>query len=134
MSLKLKVCGMKEPENILAVAKLRPDYMGFIFYKQSPRCVPADFGFPVGLDVSTQRIGVFVNEDVGQVLETVNRYGLHGAQLHGDEPVSDCEKIKREDITVIKAFSIDDRFDFNTTATYEHVVDFFLFDTKGKQR
>lgn len=125
---------MREPENILAVAKMRPDYMGFIFYNQSPRCVPEDFEFPVELDESVKRIGVFVNEDVGQVLETVNRYGLHGVQLHGDETVSDCEKIKREDIIVIKTFSIDDQFNFSATTSYEPVVDFFLFDTKGKQR
>jgi len=46
MKMKLKVCGMRDASNILAVADLQPDYMGFIFYEKSKRFVGNNFSIP----------------------------------------------------------------------------------------
>ena len=123
---------MRERANILDVGALQPDYMGFIFYDQSPRCVPPGFMIPPELNPYTKRVGVFVDNQIEGVFDTVNQHSLDFVQLHGNEPVSNCEKLKLADIGVIKAFSIDQNFDFELVNPYKVVVDYFLFDTKGK--
>ncbi len=132
MSAKVKICGMREPENILAVGSLHPDFMGFIFYSGSPRCVPVDFKIPVGLPVSIKKVGVFVNETLDRILTTVRMHGLDLVQLHGDEPAMLCKELKQKGVGVIKVFSVDEGFDFTSLDPYKKTVDFFLFDTKGK--
>ncbi|HEU5289030.1 MAG TPA: phosphoribosylanthranilate isomerase [Cyclobacteriaceae bacterium] len=134
MNLKLKICGMRYPVNILEVGLLLPDFMGFIFFNESPRCVPHDFKIPTALPESIKKVGVFVNDSRDRVFNEVNKHGLDFAQLHGDEPVDLCEKIKQANVGVIKVFSIDDDFDFKNVNPYKKVADFFLFDTKGKYR
>jgi phosphoribosylanthranilate isomerase len=132
MNLKLKICGMREPSNILEVAGLQPEYMGFIFYKKSPRCVPIDFKVPSEFPKTVKRVGVFVDEDLEQIISLVYQHQLDFVQLHGHESTVFCEKLKEQSIRVIKVFSVEDEFDFNVTKTYSDVADYFLFDTKGK--
>jgi len=132
MSIKLKICGMREPSNIVEVAGLQPEYMGFIFYKKSPRCVPADFKIPSEFLGAVKRVGVFVNEELEQIISLVSQHQLDFVQLHGNESVAFCEKLKEQSIRVIKVFSVDDKFDFKVTKAYSDVADYFLFDTKGK--
>lgn len=132
--IKRKVCGMKDKDNILEIALLRPDFMGFIFYVDSPRYVGVDFQIPAELDVAIKRVGVFVNEDETIVESLVNTHGLDFVQLHGDETIAQCERFKKKGIGVIKVFAMDDEFDFFSLAPFESVVDYFLFDTKGKLR
>lgn len=130
--MKVKICGMRDPANILEVGELQPDFMGFIFYEQSPRCVPRNLGIPRELNKSIKKVGVFVNEPFEWVFDRVNKHALDFAQLHGSEPASICEKLKQAEISVIKTFSIDEDFDFKSVAPYKPVCDYFLFDTKGK--
>lgn len=120
--IKLKICGMRDTANIKAVAELRPDYMGFIFYEKSPRYVGNEFAI---LDLRLNSVGVFVNESTEKILSK----GLKIVQLHGDETPEQCDELRKH-VKVIKAFSIDDDFDFETTKKYN--ADYFLFDTKGK--
>lgn len=130
--IRIKVCGMKEPNNILAVAGYSPDYLGFIFYPSSKRFVGPDFAIPASLPESIKRVGVFVNETVENSLDLVARHRLDAVQLHGDELAVDCKKLKPH-VTVIKAFGVDESFDFAMTKSYVPFVDYFLFDTKSKE-
>jgi phosphoribosylanthranilate isomerase len=125
---------MREPANMLDIGMLQPDFMGFIFYDKSPRCVPGSFEIPTHLNQSIKKVGVFVNDSFERVFDTISRHELDFAQLHGDETVSFCEKLKQAEIGVIKVFSIDENFDFKLINPYKRVVDYFLFDTKGKHR
>lgn len=134
MSVKLKICGMRYPVNIQEVGALSPDFMGFIFYDQSPRFVSTGFRIPQGLLKQIKKVGVFVDDSFERVFDTVNKHKLDFAQLHGDETVIFCEKLRQAEIGVIKAFSIDEDFDFKRLDPYKKVCDFFLFDTKGKYR
>lgn len=132
MDKRLKVCGMKVPSNIEMVADLQPDYMGFIFYKGSKRYV-ADLSayFVKNLPSNIKRTGVFVDEELSTVVERVLEYGLHAVQLHGSEPANYCAELKSLlDIEVIKAFGIDEQFDFDKLEEYSASVDYFLFDTQ----
>jgi phosphoribosylanthranilate isomerase len=123
---------MSDSANILEVGELFPDYMGFIFYPPSPRYVGEDFQLPVDLDHAIHRVGVFVNEQTDRMIYLCAKYNLSHVQLHGDEPVSVCEQLKHEGLKVIKVFRIGSDFDFSVTLPYKEVVDYFLFDTKGK--
>ena len=130
--IKLKICGMRETENILQVASLSPDYMGFIFYSKSPRFVGENFVIPDQFPAIIKRVGVFVNERVEDMLAKRDKHRLDMLQLHGDESPDVCEVVRRSGTKVIKVFSVDDKFDFESTIPYKNVVDYFLFDTKGK--
>lgn len=125
---------MRDPENIDAVCTASPDYIGFIFYPKSKRFVGEDLNADIFNQVPDpiQKVGVFVNEKAEKVIEICRKYKLQVAQLHGKESVEYCEEIQNSGLTVFKAFSVDNDFDFDQLKPYEAVVDFFLFDTKGK--
>lgn len=125
--IRLKVCGLRD--NIEEVVSLVPDYAGFIFYKKSSRYVGEDFEMPV-LSKEIKRVGVFVNEVSDKVEQIVAKYKLDFVQLHGDESPDYCKKLNKEGIEIIKAFPMDEGFDFDQLKDYEAVTDFFLFDTK----
>ncbi|MEJ8756487.1 phosphoribosylanthranilate isomerase [Pontibacter sp. H259] len=131
--MKLKVCGMREPENLKQIAALLPDYLGFIFYKESKRFC-GDTITPEMLSelpASIKKVGVFVNEATESILETVTKYKMDVVQLHGRETPRQCQELKSAGLEVIKAFSVDDRFVFENTLLYERYCDYFLFDTRG---
>ncbi|GAA3972145.1 phosphoribosylanthranilate isomerase [Pedobacter ginsengiterrae] len=133
--LKFKVCGMKFAANIAAVAGLQPDYLGFIFYDKSPRYisdVSAELIKYIPSEIKT--VGVFVNEDLEIVKKKINLYQLKAVQLHGSEAPEYCAELKAtfNNLEVIKAFGLDQEFDFSILDPYENEVDFFLFDTKTK--
>ncbi|HMV09347.1 MAG TPA: phosphoribosylanthranilate isomerase [Cyclobacteriaceae bacterium] len=131
MNVKLKICGMRDAANITEVAALQPDYLGFIFYDKSPRFVGADFKMPV-LGKHIKKVGVFVNEKTDTVLHFIEKYSLDLVQLHGTETADECRVLHAKGVNVIKAFSVDDDFDFEVTKPFEKAVTYFLFDTKGK--
>lgn len=118
---------MKYPENILDVANLLPDFMGFIFYNKSKRFVCEEI-FTENI-TGVKKIGVFVNEFNPIILEKVKQFKLDGVQLHGDETTEVCNELKQKTL-VLKAFQINEKFNFDLLEKYESSVDYFLFDTK----
>lgn len=127
--MKLKVCGMKYQDNILEVADLQPQFLGFIFHEPSGRYFE---GSIPELHDSIQKVGVFVDKSVEQIVHHIEKYQLDVIQLHGHESPEVCRLLKSTGKTVIKVFSIKDNFDFDVLKAYETVCDYFLFDTKGK--
>jgi phosphoribosylanthranilate isomerase len=130
--LKIKVCGMRESQNILALAELQPDFMGFIFYPKSARYTGDILEKEIlkSLPRSIQKTGVFVNESLEKVIDISKEYRLDFVQLHGNETVEFCEQLKKEVLKIIKVFSVDNSFDFSETIHFENFADYFLFDTK----
>lgn len=129
--LGLKVCGLRQADNILAVAEIRPDYLGFIFYEGSARFVGADFQLPEDLDPSIRRVGVFVNANVNEISRLVARHDLTHVQLHGNESPELCAMLLSQGVSVIKAIGIESADDFQKLNSYQHVVTHFLLDTKS---
>jgi phosphoribosylanthranilate isomerase len=130
--VRLKICGMKYPDNILEVGSLLPDYMGFIFWEKSARYFD---GVLPNLPQSIKKTGVFVNASQEDIVSKVNQYDLQVVQLHGNESVAFCQELKNtfaKSIEIIKVFSVDSSFDFDELKPFESVCDYFLFDTKGK--
>ena len=144
MSLKIKVCGMREATNIAEVSALPIHFLGFIFYEKSPRYVMDAIETLRSCPDDLTRVGVFVNADIDFVLDKIIAYELNAVQLHGSETplyVHDLavfmwkkHKIQPNvEVEIIKAFSVDEDFDFNKTKDYKGLVDYFLFDTKTPQ-
>ncbi len=133
--MKIKVCGMKYQKNIRELEALHPDYMGFLFYSGSKRYVTTELP---EVDSPIDKIGVFVNQDVTEVLGRIRSHGLAGVQLHGEERPDYIEKLRTQltgsDVKIIKAFPVGDAMDWQPIKSYEPFCDYFLFDTKGKDR
>lgn len=127
--MKLKICGMREPENIVAIAALAPDYLGFIFWAPSSRYV--NQSTPT-LTEEIKKIGVFVDATLDYIETIIKEHQLQAVQLHGNETSAYCKQIQYLGVEVIKAFSIQNDFDFSELKAYENSCDFFLFDTKGE--
>ncbi|NNK75518.1 MAG: phosphoribosylanthranilate isomerase [Maribacter sp.] len=128
-TLKLKVCGMNQ--NTAEVGALKPDYLGFIFWKPSKRNFDKN---PMVLPHSIKKVGVFVDEKIAEIVQKVKVHQLLAVQLHGSESPVYCSalKLQLKGTKIIKAFSIKDKFNFKEIKPYESVCDFYLFDTKGK--
>ena len=118
---------MREADNIREVETLGIDMMGFIFWPKSSRYVSQR---PDYLPKRVKRVGVFVDEDPEQVKRLADDYALDYIQLHGQKSPSYIFQLRG--LHVIKAFNISIAEDLLQTQPYEGLVDFFLFDAKGK--
>jgi phosphoribosylanthranilate isomerase len=128
--MKIKVCGLKQPENIKAVAALKPDYMGFICYGPSPRYIDTLSSEVLqAIPGNIHKTGVFVNETTEAISSLIDQYGFDTIQLHGDESPEFAAAFKGR-VTVIKAFGVDNDFDFSKLTAYVNKVDYLMFDTK----
>ena len=135
----IKVCGMRDAENIRQVEALGVDLMGFIFWPRSSRYVAER---PSYLPTRCRRVGVFVDENIETVRRIADDYALDIIQLHGHESPDYCAQLQGHESPdfcaqlhgrpIIKAFNIATADDFVQTEPYAGLVDYFLFDTKGK--
>jgi phosphoribosylanthranilate isomerase len=134
--MKIKICGLKYKYNIRQVAALDVDFLGFIFYPKSTRFVQNELDEKVikALPKQIKTVAVFVDEQPDFILSTCQKYTFNFVQLHGNESLLLCEKLKNQNIKIIKAFSIDENFDFSSTHAYEPFCQYFIFDTKGEKR
>lgn len=121
----IKVCGLREAENIRAVESADPDWMGFIFYPRSPRYVSE---VPPYLPEHAMRVGVFVHPTYREVLGHVRDYGLKAVQFHGKASPEMCQCFRKRGLTVIRALPVTPGFVAETTGYTGH-IDYFLFDT-----
>lgn len=144
--LAIKVCGLREPENVRDIVSLGVDMIGFIFYKDSPRYVSDEqmeavcnmFDNEKGLDRIPKKVGVFVDEPIGNIVKAVKKHGLDCVQLHGRETVAQLAQLRKainkeckRNVMIIKALRIAGEDDVKTAEEYCDVADMFIFDTKG---
>ena len=134
--LQIKVCGITDINQALALDALCVDYIGFIFYAPSKRYVLNNVALTdlkIFTPTHAKKVGVFVNESIESIVNTVVAAGLDMVQLHGDESPSYCEHISHH-VNTIKAFRIGNNENLPyKTFPFNEVVDFYLFDTLGKQ-
>jgi phosphoribosylanthranilate isomerase len=122
----VKVCGMRDAQNIRDVEKLGVDWIGMIFWSQSKRFVAE---VPSYLPKHQKRVGVFVDAPLEDIRQHISDYQLNIIQLHGQESPDYVKALKPH--TTIKAFNIAKADDLVQTEQYEGIADYFLFDTKG---
>lgn len=141
----VKVCGLRDGENIRQVAELGVDWIGMIFWEKSPRnvtMIPSHAGIlpdramDMG-DFKAKRVGVFVDEMPQSIITRVVNFKLDLIQLHGKETPTLIRNLRRtldpdirSGIQVIKAISVSCREDIAAYKNYADCVDYFLFDTK----
>ncbi len=126
----VKVCGMKEPANVAAVAALRPDLLGFIFAPTSRRFAAVTLDAAQMHELAVPKVGVFVNEQPGVIRRLVAQFGLDAVQLHGQESAAECAELAAE-LPVIKAIGVGTTFDPRGLDAYAPHCAFFVFDTAG---
>ncbi len=131
MNVLIKVCGMREPDNIREILTLDPGFLGLIFYPKSSRYVTSPTIINnIRFGQNTKKTGVFVNATEDEIMQKVKLYELQAVQLHGEESVVLCRSLRNKGVLVLKAFQIYAAEDFEDTLLYNDQVDYFLFDTK----
>lgn len=128
--MKVKVCGMREPQNVKELSQLPINYMGLIFYPKSKRAVAAKVLPDTPSHI--ERVGVFVNASSAEVAALVQQHRLDVVQLHGHESPGYCQELAQQTTAQVwKAFSVGESFDFAQCASYQASCSMFVFDTKG---
>ncbi len=131
VKVKVKICGITNSEDALLCESLGADMIGFIFYRQSKRFVDFKTAKRIinQLNASTIKVGVFVNEDTRMINKIADDLELDYIQLHGDEMPDIIDKLEKD---VIKAFRINDSFDFSFIESYKNIVP--LLDTHSDNK
>ena len=133
--MKVKICGLRDPQNIREIAELHPGYMGFIFYPPSPRCclsLPESVVRELPDDIIP--VAVTVNMEFDGIMAAVRKYGFRGVQLHGDESPELCDRLREKRLFVLKAISIKDAESVGNAAVYDGHVDLLVLDTATKSK
>ena len=130
--MRVKVCGMTLPEQLEQLGGMGVTFAGFIFYPKSPRYVFKHLTTSqIRKENSVNKVGVFVNAGIEEVLHMVDECRLHMVQLHGDETPKYCEKIA-DYVSVVKAFRVSENDNLEwMIRPYMDVCDMFMFDTMG---
>lgn len=133
--MKVKICGLNDPENLKAIQIFNPDLLGFIFYEKSPRCLDLNrMEKPIQeLESSAKKVGVFVDAPIDQILAYSQLLGLDYCQLHGDESLDYLRTIKATGLKIIKVFRIGKAgMKKHQLDAFDGLCDYFLFDTNTK--
>lgn len=126
----IKVCGMREGNNIRQVEQLGANLIGLIFYTNSSRYVTK---LPSYMPVNAKVVGVFVNATIECIKENIERFNLSYVQLHGNESAQFCREVMQLGVQVIKAISVASREDIENLSGYKESCNLFVFDTKCEQ-
>jgi phosphoribosylanthranilate isomerase len=125
----VKICGIRRPEDALAAVRAGADALGFNFWPGSKRHVPPSEAARIvaGLPPSVTAVGVFVNASRDEILEAIRASGVGAAQLHGDEAPEACAGLP---VRVVKAVRIASGADVERIAAFRDAgVETFLLDT-----
>jgi phosphoribosylanthranilate isomerase len=132
MALRIKICGITQPEQGRAVAELGADALGFVCVPASPRYVDPGQIHRIQAVVPPEvaRIGVFMDADLNELVQVVEVGQLTTVQLHGSESAADCQAIRDRlpQIEIIKAFRIRRTWELELAAEYAPRVDWLLLD------
>jgi phosphoribosylanthranilate isomerase len=129
---QVKICGITTLEDARFASGAMADFLGFIFYSESPRYVePAKAGAIINWLEGPKKVGVFVNQPLDDVNSIATQTGIDMVQLHGNESPEYCNLI---DLPVIKTFRVSDDTSGEElkkwTDSYRDCTEYILFDTK----
>jgi len=130
--MRVKVCGITQEDQLIKLPETGATFAGLIFYPKSPRYVLRQMTTShIKRQNNINKVGIFVNASVEEVLHMVDECRLHMVQLHGDETPKFCEKIA-DYISVVKAFRVTETDHIAwRIKDYMEVCDMFMFDTEG---
>lgn len=137
--LQLKVCGLTKLEQMQELIDLKIDFLGFIFYNQSPRFVLNQLSLEqISTIEHSGKVGVFVNENIERIIDISETANLNFIQLHGDENddfISELRKKLNPEIKIIKVIRIGNQSSEELQKTINEqpsTINYFLFDTDSK--
>ena len=137
-TLRVKICGITDPDQGRAIAALGATALGFICARKSPRYATPERirAIGQGLPARVARIGVFVNSPPAEVAAIARAGNLTGAQLHGDETPAECRALREllPGVELIKAFRVRDRQTLAAISPYQDCVDTVLLDAFDPQQ
>jgi phosphoribosylanthranilate isomerase len=136
--MRVKICGITQPQQSIAIASLGATALGFICVPSSPRYVTiaqiqaALAPLPPNID----KIGVFANTTISEICQVVQESGLTGVQLHGDETPEFCYQLRQSlsQVEIIKALRVRSLEHLQTTTNYTDYVDTLLLDAYHPQQ
>ncbi len=131
MSLKIKLCGLKDKQSIIAAADA--NYIGFVFYQKSSRFINALEAKKLRKYIGAEQklVGLFVNADLNVINHITDYLKLDVIQLHGSEDLNYIKKVKKFKKPIIKAVSVNSYLDIENAKKYEKLCEMILFDTKS---
>ena len=135
MHPKVKICGMTDAETIQTAIQHKVDYLGFVFYKKSPRNLTIEKAKQLTNNIPTnvKRVAVLVNEG-DEFIEQIKNF-FDYFQLHGDEDLKRIKEIKEKfNKKIIKAIKITDEKSAKTFSTFEEQVDMLLLDSPAMEK
>ena len=135
MHPKVKICGMTDAETIQTAIQHKVDYLGFVFYKKSPRNLTIEKAKQLTKNIPTnvKRVAVLVNEG-DEFIEQIKNF-FDYLQLHGDEDLTRIKEIKDKfNKKIIKAIKITDEKSAKTFSTFEEQVDMLLLDSPAMEK
>ena len=132
MKIKIKLCGLRDKESILASSDA--NYIGFVFYQKSPRFINALEAKRLRQYINNNQklVGLFVDADLNLIKYISEILSLDIIQLHGNENLSYINEIKKLKKPIIKAIPIKEQSDIKIAREYEKLCDMILFDTKSE--
>lgn len=135
--MRIKICGITQPEQGQAIAELGATALGFICVRETPRYIkPTQIRSIIDrLPKKIDRIGVFLNTTLEEIVSIVQETGLTGVQLHGDETAEFCQTLRQllPEIELIKAFKIKNTESLLETKIYFDCVNTLLLDAYHPQ-
>jgi phosphoribosylanthranilate isomerase len=109
----VKICGIRDVATAEQIVSLAPDAVGLNFFAKSPRSVERSVAAEISglLPASIESVGLFVNHELNDVVDTAQQCGLTMIQLHGDESPEFLAELKgcSSDARILRAFRVDDR-------------------------
>nr|WP_174783172.1 MULTISPECIES: phosphoribosylanthranilate isomerase [unclassified Dolichospermum] len=137
MKIRVKICGITQPEQSLAITSLGATALGFICVPSSPRYVSiAQIQAAIApITPNIDKIGVFANTTISEISQIVKKSGLTGVQLHGDETPEFCHQLRQSlsQVEIIKAIRVHSLEHLQTTTHYTDYVDTLLLDAYHPQ-
>ena len=118
---QVKICGITQVDHALQCAELGADAIGCVFYPKSPRHVSDDKAREISdaLPNHVTSVGVFVGKTYQEIMEKVEKCNLRAVQLHGKESPELVQRLRAENLIVIKALFIDGTPALEDVASYE---------------
>ncbi|MDP5017737.1 phosphoribosylanthranilate isomerase [Anabaena sp. UHCC 0187] len=136
--MRVKICGITQPQQSLAIASLGATALGFICVPSSPRYVTiAQIQAAIApLSPNIDKIGVFANTTISEIIQIVKESGLTGVQLHGEETPEFCHQLRQSlpQVEIIKALRVRSLEHLQTTTHYTDYVDTLLLDAYHPQQ
>lgn len=136
LTMKIKVCGLTDLEQIDQLQDLAIDFFGFIFYEKSPRYVLNKLSLEDIRSINANsKIGVFVNETIDKIVEVSEKASLNLIQLHGDENNDFISKLREKlnpEIGIVKVIRIGSQTNEELQNIIDHqseAINYLLFDT-----